>query len=758
MFLRSKYALLALAAALLTALNAPRASGADEPEHPRAPIQIEALSNRKEGNLVIAEGNVVIGVGETVLYCNYAQYDITTRDVLVSGDVRIFKGEKVFSGDRAIYNLDTKHISGAEFRTSAGPFLAQAHAISSTGSETFEVSRGLFTTDNSSDPGFHLRARKVRIFRNDHTEYENVTVYAGRTPVLWLPYLYQPAKYDQSFSIAPGTRSEWGPFLLTRFAFPLGEHTLGGARLDYLAKRGVGLGLDVQQENKSAESWSRFRSYYLHDKNPGSKDLGTSNDQIKPNRFRVSLQDRSFLSETVYTTVNFNRVSDINYYKDFSPAELQRDPNPDSVLALTKRAEQNVLTLEIRKQFNRDYEGSDSLPALSLDMQRQQVAGSGLFYEGETSAGKFRRNFVKIANAFDYLQYDTVRLDTFHQLTYPKVLLGWLSLVPRIGLRATHYSSSVMDNSIAAGRQPGDPLYNGNGGSLNRYVFNAGLEASFKLSREFPTVENRSLGLDGLRHIFQPFADWSWVNASRDPAQLLPIDVLSGSSKLHAIDFPQFNTLDSISDWDIVRFGVRNRLQTRRDDETLNWLELESFLDNRIKRPEFNNAAAGSADGGHYSNVFNRLHWVPLPWMDVEIESQLPLIDQGYTEFNSTTNFQVNRNVSFSVGNRYVAGNPYFSNSNLISGGARMRLNDNWSFSFEENYEAVSHQLEHQRYSIDRDLRSWVASLSLVVRERDSKNDVAVLLTLSLKDVPKFRLPIHFDPESSGGSSTSKNR
>jgi hypothetical protein len=39
-----------------------------------------------------------------------------------------------------------------------------------------------------------------------------------------------------------------------------------------------------------------------------------------------------------------------------------------------------------------------------------------------------------------------------------------------------------------------------------------------------------------------------------------------------------------------------------------------------------------------------------------------------------------------------------------------------------------------------------------------SRNDVAILLTLSLKDIPKFRLPLHFDPEAAATSNNSKNR
>jgi LPS-assembly protein len=152
------------------------------------------------------------------------------------------------------------------------------------------------------------------------------------------------------------------------------------------------------------------------------------------------------------------------------------------------------------------------------------------------------------------------------------------------------------------------------------------------------------------------------------------------------------------------------------------------------------------------------LHWNPLPWMDMQVDSQLPLVDTGFSEFNTASRFQVHRDVSFTVGNRYVSGHPLFRNSHLLNGGARMRVSDNWSLSFEENFETVTRQMQFQRYTLDRDLRSWVASLSVIVRERDARNDIAILLTLSLKDVPKFQLPLHFDPDAAASSSNNKNQ
>ena len=127
-------------------------------------------------------------------------------------------------------------------------------------------------------------------------------------------------------------------------------------------------------------------------------------------------------------------------------------------------------------------------------------------------------------------------------------------------------------------------------------------------------------------------------------------------------------------------------------------------------------------------------------------------------EVNTASNIQVNRDFFFTLGNRYVAGHPAFPQSNLLNGGARFRMNDNWSMSFEENFETVTRQMQFQRYSLDRDLRSWIASFSVVVREMSSRNDVAILLTLSLKDIPKFRLPLQFDPEAAATSNNSKNR
>ena len=275
-------------------------------------------------------------------------------------------------------------------------------------------------------------------------------------------------------------------------------------------------------------------------------------------------------------------------------------------------------------------------------------------------------------------------------------------------------------------------------GATWRTIFNAGVESSFKISREWDEVQNRTLGLDGLRHIIQPYADFSWVSAPNiDPATILQFDRVQPSTKLNPIDFPQYTAIDAIDNWTIARIGVRNRLQTRRDDLTVSWLELETYVDVNFDNP---------FDKTDYSNVFNKLTFAPVPWATLVIDSQLPLLDHGFTEVDTSINFKPTANTLLTFGHRYLQGNPFFLDSSQFTVGGYYRINANWGVGFYEQYEAETNIIEQQRYSIYRDLTSWVASLGAIIQNNGGVKEYGVLLTFTLKAFPKFGLDLNFDP------------
>ena len=249
-------------------------------------------------------------------------------------------------------------------------------------------------------------------------------------------------------------------------------------------------------------------------------------------------------------------------------------------------------------------------------------------------------------------------------------------------------------------------------------------------------------GLDGLRHIIQPFTNFSWVrNTGADPKSILQFDRFEPSTQLRPIDFPQFTTIDSIDRWTVWRMGVRNRLQTRRDDLTVNWLDLETYVDVNFDNPY---------DRTPYSNLFNKLRFTPLPWASLVVNSQIPAFDKGFTEVNTNVVIQPMANVEVSVGHRYLNSNPFFNNSSLFVVGGYCRVDDNWGIGVQEQYEAITHRLEQQRYSIYRDLTSWVASLGAVVRDNGGVKEYGVLFTFTLKAFPKFGFDFNFDPAKRG--------
>ena len=113
---------------------------------------------------------------------------------------------------------------------------------------------------------------------------------------------------------------------------------------------------------------------------------------------------------------------------------------------------------------------------------------------------------------------------------------------------------------------------------------------------------------------------------------------------------------------------------------------------------------------------------------------------------NTSINFKPTANTVLTLGHRYLNDNPFFLDSSLFTLGGYYRINDNWGVGFLELYEADTNIIEQQRYSVYRDLTSWVASLGAIIRDNGGVKEYGVLLTFTLKAFPKFGLDLNFDP------------
>src|SRR5215475_10512101 len=132
-----------------------------------APIEITSSGETTyENGLATARDNVVIHIGNTDIYADYAQYNPTTHDVELRGHVRIYRDASLYNADSGIYNTETKKIRAISTRTESHPYFLGGHNVTSIeGAENaYLINGGVFTTHDSSKPDFHLHARKIRVY------------------------------------------------------------------------------------------------------------------------------------------------------------------------------------------------------------------------------------------------------------------------------------------------------------------------------------------------------------------------------------------------------------------------------------------------------------------------------------------------------------------------------------------------------------------------------------------------------------------
>ena len=718
-----------------------------------APIEITSTGETTyENGLATAHDNVAIHIGNTDIYADYAQYNSTTHEVELRGHVRIYRDTSLYVAEHGFYNTETKKIRTINGRTESQPYFLTGRDVSSISDNGYFIRNGTFTTNDTAKPDFHLHARKIRIYEKDRVILQYVTAYVGNVPVFWWPYLYESLSDTFSFTVSPAYLSSWGPSLLTQVMFPITDYVKARVRLDYFGRRGAAIGFDpVIDYGKDETSQARIKTFYIDDQNPDINQTSEVRQNVPASRYRLSLEDRTNFTSDIYGIANLTKLSDPYVMEDFYQGEFRIDPVPDNVIAVTKTSPFYTLTAIERFQANNFFTTTERSPEVVLDIKRHALFGGPIFYEGETGFANLRLQFPQ-GSGFE--NYGTYRFDTFHQLTFPNTYFGWLSIMPRVGYRGTYYGKT-WDLGSTTFVPPSDPLIPDFilppptlanpvkfDGDTFRSVFDTGAEASFKISRTWENVQSRALGLDGIMHVIQPFTDFSYVKENGpNPTSILGFDRFQPSTQLRAIDFPQFTTIDSIADWTVWRVGVRNRLQTRRDDTTMTWFELDTFFDVNFVNP-YNRT--------DYSNFFNNIRFTPVPWVSFSVNSQVPAFSKGFTEVNTTASVQPLANLQLNFGHRYLNDNPFFDNSSLFLVGGYYRINDNWSIGAQEQYEAATSTLEEQRYSIYRDLSSWVASVGGVIRDNNGVKEYGLLFTITLKAFPKFGFDLNFDPTSSG--------
>jgi lipopolysaccharide assembly outer membrane protein LptD (OstA) len=672
----------------------------------------------------IASNNVVVTYGTAVLTANYATVNTQTGEVTADGRVRIQEAEQIWASEHVRYNFFTHQMTAEQFRTGQPPMFAEGKGLSGeVTNRTYVATDAVITSDDVAQPLVKVRAKRIKLIPGRKIEAYHATLYVGNIPIFYFPYYSRNlTEHAGHFNFLPGYRTAFGPFLLTTYTWWLNEELDGAFHLDYRGKRGPGVGPDL---NYHLGNWGSgtLKYYYTHDNEPDQDQLGVN---IPENRQRVWFSYESNPATNLYIKSLVRYETDLAVVRDFFEGEYRRDPQPDTFVEVNKFWHNFSIDAYVQPRVNEFLETVERLPDIRLTGYRQEIGATPLYYESESSAGYYKRAFAVNAGINGPppgLNYEAARADTYHQILLPETFFGWLNVTPRVGGRFTYYSEASGPGATT------DEQYRG--------VFNTGAEISFKASRLWPGVENKFFEVDGLRHIIQPSANYVFVpSPSVAPNQLPQFDYELPSLRLLPIEFPDYNAIDSIDSQNAIRWGLHNKLQTKRDGQVVNLVDWNVYTDWRIKP---------RSDQTTFSDLYSDLYFRPRSWLGFESLVRYDIAGHDWRMSYTTINIRPNSVWSWSVGHYFLRDD--FSTSplalgpgnNVLSSTMFYRLNENWGLRMAHYFNARTGTMQEQSYSVYRDLRSWTAALSLRVRQNvGGPEDYTVAFTFSLKAFPHY--------------------
>jgi LPS-assembly protein len=243
--------------------------------------------------------------------------------------------------------------------------------------------------------------------------------------------------------------------------------------------------------------------------------------------------------------------------------------------------------------------------------------------------------------------------------------------------------------------------------------------------------------MNGLRHIIEPSANYVFVpDPSTPPSQLPKFDYELPSLRLLPIQYPDYNAIDSIDSQNVIRWGLRNKLQTKRDGQIVNLVNWDLYTDWRLQP---------RADQTTFADLYSDFGFRPRSWLHLESIIRYGINDGQLRMSYSTLTLQPISAFRWTLGQYYMrddislAPTALGPGNNVFTSTIYYQLNENWGVRMGHYFDARTGRLREQAYTVYRDLRSWTAALSFLVRDNvNGVEDYGVAFTFSLKAYPNY--------------------
>jgi len=646
-------------------------------------------------DISIFTGRVIINQANTQLETDRARYFHEKNEIEAQGNVHLSNPGLQLKGTDARYNMDKQNgvINHASYLTIDGR-KGQAESIKLLDPARMAMYAASYTSCKKEDPDWLLTASQIRLDTESRQGYAtNSVVRFMGVPFFYFPYMRFPigdARLTGLLFPDIGSSQRNGSQVILPFYWNIAPNRDATITPWYMSRRGTLL----QNE---------FR--YLNPGNSGQLTLGyLNNDKLYgSSRSRIKWQHRSTAVLGWATSIDYNQVSDNDYFLDFGTTLNNSNP---TVLQQKAALSYNALNWSVNAQAQayQTLSGSSAYERLPQLTFRSRLPTR----ENELHPG-INAEIVKFSRKNSSVQGTRLNMKPYISLPLSNEAMY---LTPKLSWQYTAYD-----------------------------LLNPATGQKTKASRNLPIFSlksgiffERNLGLGGHDMIQSLEPQLFYVYSPYRRQDNLPL--FDTGQVTFNINDPfrenRFTGADRVEDAN----RLTAMLTTRFFDETSGTEKLMARIGQMYYFSKRRVALSGNGvDTTRRTPVIAELMSRPFSNLYIVADTQWDPQTKTYTRGNLRIEYKPTRNLDFRVNYRYQK-NSLETNDSLI----RWRITPNWYVSARRLYDVRYQRQQESEYSLRYDSCCWAFKLS--TRQRfirvDEPEEKAIYFELELKGLAGF--------------------
>jgi len=641
----------------------------------------DTIEYSTDGQRMIARGHVVIHYKGATLMSEEVDFEKAAKLAHARGNVRLITDQGEIRGEEIHFNFETMTGEFNDAKIISAPFYGTGKKIAKVSDKKMEMQNATITTCDLDKPHFHLFSKKIDVYPGDRMTARGTRMMLGNIPLLYVPKVSQDLRDNEPFiTFMPGYTKDFGASLYSTARFRLNNNVKARLHLDYRERKDVAEGLDIDYKTDNFGD-GVIRTYYMNERNIQAKHVWSERTlpTTERERFKAEWRHKWEIDQKTNAILQYYKLSDNEILKDYFEREFDKDSAPDTFFILTKGLDQGTLSFRTDARVNRFDSTVERLPELQYDLPSYQFGESNFYFQNKSSIANLS---LKDPSPSE-VHRDTMRIDTDNELSYP-MKVGIVEFKPFVGGRNTFYSKTKDPEEY-------DSI---------RGIFRTGASLSTKFYKNMDVkTDLMGMKIDRLRHILTPSISYEYDH----------------TPTILASQLDSFDAIDSLDRMHLITFSLENKLQTKRDDKTVELLRFIMASDFRLKE---------DPSGGGFDEVRSDMDFRPTDWLTLNFDSSY----DTRKDHLATANFDLYINHGdkwrFGVGKRFDHDVDDQLTTDLF-----YRLNPKWAIKTYGRFDLDRGILKEQDFVLSRDLHEWIMDLNFN-QTRGEGSEALVVFTL----------------------------